>query len=60
MNKYDRGMRDNTILYNVSGTEANKSNKMRESMSKTKGVTLVLKVRWLGSTRCRDEQKKKA
>ena len=33
--------------------------KMRKNVSKTEGLTLMLKARWLGSTHHRDEQKKK-
>ena len=31
---------------------------MRERVSKTKGLTLMLKVRWLGSTHHREKQKR--
>ena len=50
-------MQDNTIQYNIIGIEANKSNK-QERVSKIKGLTLMLKVRQLGSTHCRDKQEK--
>ena len=41
-NKYDSGMRDNTTKYNIIGIESNKSNKMREGVSETKGLALML------------------
>ena len=45
--------------YNTIKLELKLINKMRERVSKkTEGLTLMLKVRWLGSTHCRDEQKK--
>jgi len=42
---------------NVIGIEANKSNIMRQFL-KTDGLTLMLRVRWLGSMYHREEQKK--
>lgn len=41
-NKYDSGMRDNTTKYNLIEIESNKSNKMREGVSETKGLALML------------------
>ena len=32
------GIQDNTIQYNILGIEANKSNKMRESVQKLKAL----------------------
>jgi len=41
------------------GIEANTSNEMREGVSKTKGLTLTLKARPLGSTHALAEMSRK-
>jgi len=46
--------------YNRIGIEANKLNKMRERLSKTKGLALKLKARWLRNIHTLPRQQKRA